>query len=129
MVDAVSRGDHARSTALSLISRSCLQESLHAMAVSRRLNASGRARSLSFSGKISPIRGASAVSRVERGLVSIVVPVFNESANLPSLWARLKPVLDGLDRPWETLLIAAGSRADSLRILREIALGDQVSTR
>jgi len=40
--------------------------------------------------------------------VSIVVPVFNESANLPSLWARLKPVLDGLDRRWETVFIDDG---------------------
>jgi undecaprenyl-phosphate 4-deoxy-4-formamido-L-arabinose transferase len=56
--------------------------------------------------------------------VSIVVPVFNESANLPSLWARLKPVLDGLDRPWETVFIDDGSRDDSLSILREIAAGE-----
>ncbi len=46
--------------------------------------------------------------------MSIVVPVFNESANLPSLWSRLKPVLDGLDRPWETVFIDDGSRDDSL---------------
>jgi undecaprenyl-phosphate 4-deoxy-4-formamido-L-arabinose transferase len=57
--------------------------------------------------------------------VSIVVPVFNESANLPSLWARLKPVLDGLDRPWETVFIDDGSRDDSLGILREIAAGEE----
>src|SRR5258708_1215350 len=37
MVDAVSRGDHARSTGLSLILASCLQESPHATAVSGRL--------------------------------------------------------------------------------------------
>src|ERR1700685_69429 len=84
---------------------------------------SGRARSLSFPGKISPIRGASVVSRAEKGLVSIVVPVFNESATLPTLWARLKPVLDGLDRPWELVFIDDGSRDDSLGILREIAAG------
>ena len=57
--------------------------------------------------------------------MSIVVPVFNESANLPSLWARLKPVLDGLDRPWETVFIDDGSRDDSLGILREIAAGEE----
>ena len=56
--------------------------------------------------------------------MSIVVPVFNESANLPSLWARLKPVLDGLDRSWETVFIDDGSRDDSLGILREIAAGE-----
>jgi undecaprenyl-phosphate 4-deoxy-4-formamido-L-arabinose transferase len=65
------------------------------------------------------------VSRAERGLVSIVVPVFNESANLPSLWSRLKPVLDGLDRSWETVFIDDGSRDDSLAILREIAAGEE----
>jgi len=70
----------------------------------------GRANLLSFPGKISPIRGTSAASRAEQGLVSIVVPVFNESANLQSLWSRLKPVLAGLNRPWETVFIDDGSR-------------------
>jgi undecaprenyl-phosphate 4-deoxy-4-formamido-L-arabinose transferase len=58
-------------------------------------------------------------------LVSIVVPVFNESANLATLWARLKPVLDGLDRRWELVFIDDGSRDDSLGILREIAAGEE----
>ena len=58
-------------------------------------------------------------------MVSIVVPVFNESANLVSLWSRLKPVLDSLDRPWETVFIDDGSRDDSLTILREIAAGEE----
>lgn len=58
-------------------------------------------------------------------LVSIVVPVFNESANLASLWSRLKPVLDGLDRPWETVFVDDGSRDDSLVILLEIAAGEE----
>jgi undecaprenyl-phosphate 4-deoxy-4-formamido-L-arabinose transferase len=58
-------------------------------------------------------------------LVSIVVPVFNESANLPTLWTRLKPVLGGLDRPWELVFIDDGSRDDSLGILREIAAGGE----
>jgi undecaprenyl-phosphate 4-deoxy-4-formamido-L-arabinose transferase len=57
--------------------------------------------------------------------VSIVVPVYNESANLASLWSRLKPVLDRLDRPWETVFVDDGSRDDSLAILREIAGGEE----
>ena len=56
--------------------------------------------------------------------MSIVVPVFNESANLGALWSRLKPVLDGLGRPWETIFVDDGSRDDSLEILREIAAGE-----
>jgi len=58
-------------------------------------------------------------------LVSVVVPVFNESANLASLWSRLKPVLDSLGRPWETVFIDDGSRDDSLGILRRIAAGEE----
>ena len=58
-------------------------------------------------------------------LVTIVVPVFNESANLTSLWSRLKPVLDGLDRPWEIVFVDDGSRDDSLAILCEIAAGEE----
>lgn len=54
-------------------------------------------------------------------MVSIVIPVFNESANLSALWTRLLPVLEGLSRPWETVFIDDGSIDDSLVILREIA--------
>jgi undecaprenyl-phosphate 4-deoxy-4-formamido-L-arabinose transferase len=80
---------------------------------------------LSSPGKISPIRKTSTSSRTAGELVTIVVPVFNESANLGSLWSRLKAVLDGLDRPWETVFIDDGSRDDSLSILCEIAAGEE----
>jgi undecaprenyl-phosphate 4-deoxy-4-formamido-L-arabinose transferase len=76
-------------------------------------------------GKISPIRGISAQSRAPERLVSIVVPVYNESANLEALWARLRPVLAGLDREWETVFIDDGSRDDSLRILCRIAASEE----
>ncbi len=58
-------------------------------------------------------------------LVSIVVPVYNESANLERLWSRLKPVLDGLDRAWEVVFIDDGSHDDSLLKLREISAAEQ----
>jgi undecaprenyl-phosphate 4-deoxy-4-formamido-L-arabinose transferase len=80
---------------------------------------------LSSPGKISPIRKTATSSRTAGELVTIVVPVFNESANLGSLWSRLKPVLEGLDRPWETVFIDDGSRDDSLSILCEIAGGEE----
>jgi glycosyltransferase involved in cell wall biosynthesis len=41
--------------------------------------------------------------------VSVVVPFFDEATNLPVLIARLKTVLDGLDRATEVVLVDDGS--------------------
>ncbi len=49
--------------------------------------------------------------------VSIVIPVFNEEANLPRLLPRLVPVLEGMGRPWEVVFVDDGSRDRSLRLL------------
>ncbi len=54
-------------------------------------------------------------------LVSIVIPVYNEAANLDALWNRLKPVLDGLGRGWEVVFVDDGSADQSLSILLAIA--------
>jgi undecaprenyl-phosphate 4-deoxy-4-formamido-L-arabinose transferase len=56
------------------------------------------------------------------GKVSIVIPVYNEEANLPRLLQRLVPVLDGLGRPWEVVFVDDGSRDRSLALLKEAAL-------
>jgi undecaprenyl-phosphate 4-deoxy-4-formamido-L-arabinose transferase len=63
------------------------------------------------------VTGAPIVSRK----VSIVIPVFNEEGNLPTLLPRLLPVLDGLGRPYEVVFADDGSRDRSLLILREEA--------
>jgi undecaprenyl-phosphate 4-deoxy-4-formamido-L-arabinose transferase len=76
---------------------------------------------LSSSGKISPLRSTSAPLAQTGDLISVVVPVFNESANLAALWARLKPVLETIGRPWEAIFVDDGSRDDSLAVLRRIA--------
>jgi len=52
--------------------------------------------------------------------ISVVVPVYNEEANLRPLFARLAPVLDGLGRPWEVIFTDDGSRDGSMAILREL---------
>ncbi|HVA77097.1 MAG TPA: glycosyltransferase [Candidatus Binataceae bacterium] len=70
---------------------------------------------------MTPIRDTPASTAPQTGMVSVVVAVFNESANLGALWARLLPVLEGLGRPWEAIFIDDGSSDDSLVILREIA--------
>jgi undecaprenyl-phosphate 4-deoxy-4-formamido-L-arabinose transferase len=56
-------------------------------------------------------------------LVSVVVPVYNEAANLPALWARLEPVMRACGRPWEVLFVDDGSADRSLDLMREIAAG------
>jgi undecaprenyl-phosphate 4-deoxy-4-formamido-L-arabinose transferase len=50
--------------------------------------------------------------------VSIVIPVFNEEANLPTLFARLYPVLDGLGRPYEVIFTNDGSADRSFALLQ-----------
>src|SRR5471032_2919436 len=50
--------------------------------------------------------------------LSIVIPVYNEEAALPALFARLYPVLDGLAIPYEVVFIDDGSRDRSVALLR-----------
>jgi len=61
---------------------------------------------------------------LERESVSIVIPVYNEAANLPLLWARLCPILADSIREWEIVFIDDGSTDDSLPILREYQRAD-----
>jgi undecaprenyl-phosphate 4-deoxy-4-formamido-L-arabinose transferase len=76
---------------------------------------------VSNSGKITAIRDAhSPVGE----LISIVIPVYNESTNLRALWARLNPVVSGLGRECEVIFVDDGSRDDSLEILRGFAADD-----
>jgi undecaprenyl-phosphate 4-deoxy-4-formamido-L-arabinose transferase len=50
--------------------------------------------------------------------LSIIVPVYNEEAALPALFARLYPVLDRLALPYEVVFIDDGSRDRSVALLR-----------
>ena len=50
--------------------------------------------------------------------LSIVIPVYNEELNLPVLFARLYPVLDGLGRSYEVIFTNDGSADRSLALLR-----------
>jgi undecaprenyl-phosphate 4-deoxy-4-formamido-L-arabinose transferase len=52
--------------------------------------------------------------------VSIVIPVYNEAANLAALWRRLSAVVADLP-DWEVVFVDDGSRDNSLAMLREIA--------
>jgi undecaprenyl-phosphate 4-deoxy-4-formamido-L-arabinose transferase len=54
--------------------------------------------------------------------VSVVVPVFNEEANLEEFLRRLTAVMDGRGGPYEAIVIDDGSRDRSLEILKDWAL-------
>ena len=50
--------------------------------------------------------------------LSVVIPVYNEESNLPTLFARLYPVLDGLGRSYEILFTNDGSHDRSFALLQ-----------
>src|SRR5574341_2000142 len=49
--------------------------------------------------------------------VSLVIPVYNEEANLEPLYDRLQRVLRGIGRSFEVIFVDDGSRDRSLEIL------------
>jgi undecaprenyl-phosphate 4-deoxy-4-formamido-L-arabinose transferase len=51
--------------------------------------------------------------------LSVVIPVYNEEAVLPALFARLYPALDALRLAYEVIFINDGSRDRSAALLRE----------
>jgi dolichol-phosphate mannosyltransferase len=58
------------------------------------------------------------------GEISVVIPVFNERDNLRPLLDALVPVLEGLQRRFEVLLVDDGSRDGSAELLDELAAAD-----
>lgn len=54
-------------------------------------------------------------------MISVVIPVYNEAANIPTLWTRLSAVMENLGRPWEVVFVDDGSADDSLRMLIALA--------
>jgi undecaprenyl-phosphate 4-deoxy-4-formamido-L-arabinose transferase len=51
--------------------------------------------------------------------LSVVIPVYNEEAGLPVLFARLYPALDKLGVTYEVIFVNDGSRDRSVAVLRE----------
>jgi len=51
--------------------------------------------------------------------ISVVIPVYNEQAGLPVLFARLYPALDKLGASYEIVFVNDGSRDNSVAILAE----------
>jgi len=53
--------------------------------------------------------------------LSVIIPIYNEEANIASLYERLKKVLDGLGRSHELIFINDGSRDRSMTLIRDLA--------
>ncbi|MGV8056759.1 MAG: glycosyltransferase [Smithellaceae bacterium] len=58
--------------------------------------------------------------------LAVVIPVYNEEKNLPLLMDRLLPVMQGLGKSFEIILIDDGSRDNSLVLLKEFAKNERV---
>jgi len=56
---------------------------------------------------------------VEGKMISVVIPVYNEEESLPRLIDRLRPVMEGLKRPYEVVFVDDGSRDRSLELLKK----------
>ncbi|MEI8394848.1 MAG: glycosyltransferase family 2 protein [Rhodospirillaceae bacterium] len=63
-------------------------------------------------------------ARAPGPLLSLVIPFYNEGANVEELFNRLLPVLDGLDIPAEIICVNDGSRDDTLARLLEAGRRD-----
>ncbi len=59
------------------------------------------------------------VSHLAAPQLSVVIPVYNEEASLPALFARLYPALDALGLRYEVIFINDGSRDRSAGLLSE----------
>jgi len=57
--------------------------------------------------------------------LSIIIPIYNEEANIGPLYDRLSRVLSGITSSYEFLFVNDGSRDRSIDLIRDIALKDQ----
>src|ERR1700739_2307508 len=51
---------------------------------------------------------------------SIVIPFYNEPANLPTLYMKITEVMDSIGEPYEMVFVDDGSKDNSYRVLSEI---------
>ena len=78
-----------------------------------------------------PHVGAAAVARSARGAsngfarsLSVVIPVYDEEANLPVLHERLTKVLAATEPQYEIVFVDDGSHDRSVEVMRGLAAGD-----
>jgi undecaprenyl-phosphate 4-deoxy-4-formamido-L-arabinose transferase len=59
-------------------------------------------------------------------MISVVIPVYNEEANLPHLMDRFRPVMQKMGKPYEIIFVDDGSKDSTLSILKTFLTYPQV---
>jgi undecaprenyl-phosphate 4-deoxy-4-formamido-L-arabinose transferase len=59
-------------------------------------------------------------------MISLVIPVYNEEANLPRLMERLRPIMQQMGKSYEIILVDDGSRDNTLSILKNFLIYPEV---
>ena len=57
--------------------------------------------------------------------LSVIIPIYNEETNIPTLYERLRGVLDPMGLRYEFIFINDGSRDKSLQLVQTLALRDE----
>jgi glycosyltransferase involved in cell wall biosynthesis len=74
--------------------------------------------------------GASTPGRSDPGtelvypMISVTVPIYNETQNIRPLYERVRETLESLGRPWELILVNDGSTDGSCEVLDDLAAAD-----
>lgn len=55
---------------------------------------------------------------------SVIIPIYNEELNIPSLLTRLRPVVEKTGMSYELLFVNDGSRDNSLQMIKALAMAD-----
>lgn len=61
----------------------------------------------------------------KNGLISIIVPCYNEEESLPIFYMETKKILDSLQEDYEILLVDDGSKDKTLSVMEELASKDK----
>lgn len=57
-------------------------------------------------------------------IFSVVAPAYNEADNLPTFYAQVRTVMDGLQEPWELVLVNDGSRDATPAVMHRLRSAD-----
>ncbi|MGZ3863700.1 MAG: glycosyltransferase family 2 protein [Bacteroidia bacterium] len=57
-------------------------------------------------------------------LFSVIIPIYNEELNIPTLVSRLRPVVEKIGMDYELLFVNDGSRDSSMQLIKALATAD-----